>query len=901
MTAIPRATYRLQFNSRFTFDDAAAIVPYLRDLGISHVYASPFLKARSGSMHGYDIVDHNAFNPELGGEAGFLRMSDALRAAGLGLILDFVPNHMGVGLADNAWWLDVLEWGPKSPHARAFDIAWDALPHRRQPGVLLPILGKPYGEALRDGELTLKYDAATGSFAVWYFDHKLPVSPPGYSEILRQIVTTAGADATDAGRALRALADSQHGPHAPDRQEAPSFKERLVAIPDGEAVITRGLAAYAAETPHGLAALHRLLERQHYRLAFWRVAFSAINYRRFFDVNDLAGLRMEDPATFRASHALVARLIAEDRLQGLRLDHIDGLRDPMQYTRRLHQLARQLGKPDLYIIVEKILEGDEALPRFPGIAGTTGYEWLNAIMRLMLDGDGLPRLTHLWREISGQNQPFHQVVDEAKGVVLTTMLASEFTVLTRALARIAAGHFSTRDYTQDRLRAALDLYVREFPVYRTYVTGTGPSPHDRAIIERTIVRARQRWRGPDPDIFEFLRGAITLDLANDSGYSAPRVRAFAFRLQQFTGPLMAKALEDTAFYRDQRLIALNEVGGSPDAKPLGVDDFHALMQRRQKTTPHGLTATATHDTKRGEDTRMRILMLAELAPAWEEAVAHWRDINTVAVTVRDGRRMPSAAHEYMLYQTLFGTWPLSSTPDDRYRDRIAAYAQKAAREGKQETSWTNPDAEYEQNLDAFVRRILSSDRAAFIVSMSAFAERAARFGAAASLSQLVLKAMLPGVPDFYQGTELWDFSLVDPDNRQPVDFIRRQTLLNDNANASAWDSELFKFHVMRRLLALRNKFPDTFRLGTYQPIPLPDHRIIAFTRLHRQHQVLVIVARRFSNEQQPSGEPIPLRGTKVPQHDVLRDRVLTRENPRTFADILRDDPVAVLSSVPLFA
>ena len=900
MTAIPRDTYRLQFNSRFTFDDAAAIVPYLRDLGISHVYASPFLKARGGSTHGYDIVDHNAFNPELGGEAGFLRMSDALRAAGLGMILDFVPNHMGVGLADNAWWLDVLEWGPKSPHARAFDIAWDALPHRRQPGVLLPILGKPYGEALRDGELTLKYDAATGSFAVWYFDHKLPVSPPGYSEILRQIVTTAGAAEADAGRALRALADSQHGPHAPDRREAPSFKERLAAIPGGEAIIARGLTAYSADTPHGLAALHRLLERQHYRLAFWRVAFSAINYRRFFDVNDLAGLRMEDPATFRASHALVARLIAEDRLQGLRLDHIDGLRDPMQYTRRLHQLARQLGKPDLYIIVEKILEGDETLPRFPGVAGTTGYEWLNAIMRLMLDGDGLPRLTHLWHEISEQHQPFHQVVDDAKGVVLTTMLASEFTVLTGALARIAAGHFSTRDYTQDRLRAALDLYVREFPVYRTYVTGTGPSPHDRTIIEQTIARARKRWRGPDPDIFEFLRGAVTLDLAQDASYSAPRVRAFAFRLQQFTGPLMAKALEDTAFYRDQRLIALNEVGGSPDARPLDTDDFHALMQRRQKTTPHGLTATATHDTKRGEDTRMRILMLAELAPAWTEAVAHWRDINAVAVTARDGRRMPSAAHEYMLYQTLLGTWPLSTPLDDRYRDRIAAYARKAAREGKQETSWTNPDAEYEQSLDAFVRRILSPDHAAFIASMSAFASRAARHGAAASLSQLVLKATLPGVPDFYQGTELWDFSLVDPDNRRPVDFAARRALFDDDAATSAWDSEAFKFHVTRRLLTLRNKFPDTFRFGTYQPVPLVDDRYVAFTRLYRQHQVLVIVTRRFSR-QQTSPETVIPRGTKVPRYNVLRNDELTRERSLTLAEILHNDPAVVLSSAPLFA
>jgi (1->4)-alpha-D-glucan 1-alpha-D-glucosylmutase len=899
--AIPNATYRLQLNKGFTFDDAAAIVPYLRDLGISHVYASPFLKARSGSMHGYDIVDHNAFNPELGGEAGFLRMSDALRAAGLGLILDFVPNHMGVGLADNAWWLDVLEWGPKSPHARSFDIAWDALPHRRQPGVLLPILGKPYGDALRDGELTLNYDAETGSFAVWYFDHKLPVSPPGYSEILRQVVSTAGAEATQAGRALRALADSQNGPHAPHRYDAPSFKERLAAIPDREGIITRGLAAYAADTPHGLAALHRLLERQHYRLAFWRVAFSAINYRRFFDVNDLAGLRMEDPATFRASHALIARLIAEDRLQGLRLDHIDGLRDPMQYTRRLRQLARQLGKPDLYVIVEKILEGDEALPRFPGVAGTTGYEWLNAIMHMMLNGDGLPPLTALWREISGHDRPFPDVVDEAKGVVLTTMLASEFTVLTDALARIAAGHYSTRDYTQDRLRAALDLYVREFPVYRTYVIGTGPSPHDRATIEETIGRARRRWRGPDPDIFEFLRGAITLDLAKDASYSAPRVRAFAFKLQQFTGPLMAKALEDTAFYRDQRLIALNEVGGAPDAKPLGVDAFHTLMQRRQKTTPHGLTATATHDTKRGEDTRMRILMLAELAPAWAEAVARWRDINAHAVTVRDGRRMPSAVHEYMLYQTLLGTWPLASAPDERYRDRIAAYAQKAAREGKQETSWTNPDADYEQNLDAFVHGILSPDNAGFIHSMSTFASDAARLGAAASLSQLVLKATLPGVPDFYQGTELWDFSLVDPDNRRPIDFAKRRALLDNNCSTAAWNSELFKFHVTRRLLALRKKFPNTFRIGTYLPVPLAPDGIIAFTRMYRDHQVLVITGRRFSNDQDVTREATMQRGTKVPWHDVLRDRVLPRKQTLTYAEIMRDDPVAVLSSAPLFA
>jgi (1->4)-alpha-D-glucan 1-alpha-D-glucosylmutase len=894
MMNIPRATYRLQLNSRFTFDDAAAIVPYLRDLGISHVYASPFLKARSGSSHGYDIVDHNALNPELGGEAGFLRMSDALRGAGLGLILDFVPNHTGVGHADNAWWLDVLEWGPKSPYARSFDIDWDALPHRRQPGVLLPILGKPYGEALRDGELTLKYDAAAGSFAVWYFGHKLPVSPPGYSEILRQVVTTARADASEAGRALRALADSQHGPHAPDRREAPAFKERLAAIPGAEAIVTRGLAAYATSTSHGLAALHRLLERQHYRPAFWRIAFSAINYRRFFDVNDLAGIRMEDPATFQASHVLISRLISESRLQGIRLDHIDGLRDPMQYTRRLSRLARQLGHPELYIVVEKILEGGETLPRFPGVAGTTGYEWLNAIMHLMLDGDGLPSLTDLWRQISGERRPFRAIVDDSKSTVLTTMLASEFTVLTNALARIAAGHFSTRDYTRDRLRAALDLYVREFPVYRTYVTGTGPSPTDRAIIEGTIDRARRRWRGPDPDIFEFLRGVITLDLAKDAGYSAPRVRAFALKLQQFTGPLMAKALEDTAFYRDSRLIALNEVGGSPDAGSLSVDDFHVLMQRRQETAPHGLTATATHDTKRGEDTRARILMLSALAPQWATAVAQWRTINANAVTMRNGKRIPSDAHEYMLYQTLLGTWPVSSAPDDTYCERIVAYARKAAREGKQETSWTNPDAVYEDGLEAFVRKILSPAHADFIDSMSAFAADTARLGAAASLSQLVLKATLPGVPDFYQGTELWDFSLVDPDNRRPVDFVKRQTLLREETDTD-WRSETFKFHTTCRLLALRKQFPETFESGAYRPIASPDNTFIAFTRACRTHHVLV-AARLQCSDEHSSLARLTFHGTKKRMFDLLRNRVVDLSHAATIGDIVGILPVAVLSS-----
>ena len=519
---VPLATYRLQLTKDFGFDDAAKLVPYLKQLGVSHLYASPFLKARPGSTHGYDIVDHDRLNPELGGEDAFLRLSDALREHGLGLILDFVPNHMGVGHADNAWWLDVLEWGQKSPHARSFDIDWDGLPHRRHPGVLLPILGRPYGDALQAGEIELTYDAASGSFALWYFDNKLPVNPQRYSEMLRTIVGASGRADEPAGRALLALAGDYRDPNSPDYLGAADLKNRLAAIDGGGEVIARGLAAYRADSDSGAGTLHRLLERQHYRLAYWRVAFSAVNYRRFFDINDLAGIRPEDTATFRAMHALVARLIRDDRLQGLRLDHIDGLRDPAQYTRRLERMVRKLRReaglpPQFYVIVEKILGLGEPMPRLPGVAGTTGYEWLNVVSRVLVDGDGLGPLDETWRGFTGEQATLAAMIEAAKLRVIDTMLASEFNVLTRALSRIAAGHFSTRDFTIDRLRAALQRYVVEFPIYRTYVTAAGASTADRANIEATIGRARARWSGPDPEIFDFLRNAITLDLAAQSG------------------------------------------------------------------------------------------------------------------------------------------------------------------------------------------------------------------------------------------------------------------------------------------------------------------------------------------------------------------------------------------------
>jgi len=851
---VPLATYRLQLTKDFGFDGAATLAPYLKTLGITHLYASPFLKARPGSTHGYDIIDHDRLNPELGGEEGFARLTAALKQNNLGLILDFVPNHMGVGHADNLWWLDVLEWGQQSPHALSFDIDWNALPHRRHPGVLIPILGRPYGDALQSGEIELRYDAATGSFAAWYFDHKLPINPQRYGEMLRTIVAAADAAEEPAGRTLIALADDYRALNAPSYREAPAFKRRLAGIEGAEAVIARGLPVYH---PHGEAtagALHRLLERQHYRLAYWRVAFSAVNYRRFFDINDLAGLRVENLATLRAIHPLVVRLIAAGELQGLRLDHIDGLRDPAQYARRLRQLIRKQGhhRGAFYVIVEKILADGEPIPAFPGVAGTTGYEWLNVISRVMVDGHGLERLERTWRDFTGERSDFAAMLEAAKATVIETMLASEFTVLTQALSRIAAGHFSTRDYTIDRLRAALQRYVIEFPVYRTYVTAGGASTDDRATIAAAIARARALWRAPDPEIFDFLHAVITLDLADNPGYSAPRVRNFALKLQQFTGPLMAKALEDTSFYRYHRLLALNEVGGDPAADAIAPDDFHRRQQQRAKSGAGGLTATATHDTKRGEDARARILALSEMAEEWETCVRSWREKNALLAQYVEGERRPSLSHEYMLYQALIGAWP--ERVDADFIARMQAYALKAAREGKQETSWTSPNEGYEAGLMKFVGDLFGETSAEFVASFSVFAARTALIGALNALSQLVLKALTPGVPDFYQGTEFWDLSLVDPDNRRPVDFARRRTLLEEALPAWAdlaaeWRDGRIKLALTQRLLRLRHAYSDVFRRGGYEPLPVNGahaEHVIAFTRGWKRRQVTVAVGRHFA-------------------------------------------------------
>ncbi len=858
--AIPIATYRLQLTADFNFDAAAAVVPYLKALGITHLYTSPFMKAAEGSTHGYDIVDHTKLNPELGGEEGFERLSAALKQHDIGLILDFVPNHVGVHFAGNPWWLDVLEWGEASPHAASFDIDWDQLPYRARGGVLLPILGTSYGAALESGEIELRYHASEGSFSAWYFEHRLPIAPERYSEILRMIVKEAAAEDSPAGEHILTLASRYTGLRHPNHREAPAFKAELKAIEGAAEVIGRGLGAYRAGPGRAAPtlALHHLLERQHYRLGHWRLASSDINYRRFFDVNTLAGLRVEDAGTFDAVHSLVKTLIADGKLQGLRLDHIDGLRDPAQYFQRLRRMVREAQgehtRP-FYTVIEKILGEGEKLPKFSGVHGTTGYEWMNVLTQVLVDGNGLAPLDEVWRQISNQSPKLEPVLRDAKRRVLETLLASEFTVLSRLLARIASGHYSTRDYSADSLRQALELYVLHFPVYRTYLTSAGPTAHDRALIAATIDKARADWYAADDGIFDFLRDSLTMDLVKPgrAAHSVPRVRRFALKVQQFTGPLTAKALEDTAFYRYHRLLALNEVGGDPSAQALPVEAFHAMMATRARDWPHGMTATATHDTKRGEDARSRIMALSEMPGEWTSTVARWKLLNAPHLVVDGEMRAPSATFEYMLYQTLLGAWQ----PDDAtFSERLQAYALKAAREGKEETSWLNPHAAYEAGLKAFIVRILDhSQSSEFLDSLLTLARRVTLMGALNSLSQLTLKATLPGVPDFYQGTEFWDFSMVDPDNRRPVDFAARARALDALERPDwprlieNWPGGELKLAWTRHLLKLRTECADVFTQGDYVPLEINgthrDH-FIAYARRHDREAVIAIVARRFA-------------------------------------------------------
>jgi (1->4)-alpha-D-glucan 1-alpha-D-glucosylmutase len=938
MNATPRATYRLQFNRDFTFADADALVDYLADLGISHLYASPFLKARPGSTHGYDIIDHNQINPEIGAIEQLNALTDRLKHRGMGLVLDFVPNHMGIGGDDNAWWLDVLEWGRLSPYAEFFDVDWRAGRPDLVGKVLLPVLGEPYGAILEKGEIRLRFDPGDGSFSAWYYEQRFPIAPQRYAALLRNAVAPA-----EHSEALKRLTDGfarvseRRGTRrrAAIHAEGTRLKAELAEFAGREAALAAALQR-AAESINGEAGnaaswrrLHALLEAQSYRVAYWRVAADEINYRRFFNINDLAGIRIELPELFERVHRLVLRLVAEGRLQGLRIDHIDGLFDPAAYCRRLqHDAAAAAGLPEgaFYITVEKILAPYEALRDWP-VAGSTGYDFIREAGGLFIDPAGAAPLLRAWRRFTGRTVRFEAVLYAGKRRITEVNLASEAEVLAGEFHALSRSHLRSRDFTRNGMRAALDEVIAAFPVYRTYVSEAGAGAEDRRYIDWAVAQAKKRWPGSDTSIFDFIHGVLSLDLAQrGSGYGQTTVRQLAMRFQQLTGPVMAKGAEDTAFYRYVPLLALNEVGGDPGRFGVSVAAFHHMSQERAKIWPAAMLASSTHDTKRGEDARARLAVLSELPGEWARRVALWARLNRLRRGEVDGEPAPDRNDEYFFYQTVLGAWPLDLATEDAaglgaFAARVQATMTKAVREAKERSSWSNPNAEYEAMLGRFVAGALDGSRPnPFVADMHGFVMRLARPGAINSLAQTLVKLAAPGVADTYQGGELWDYSMVDPDNRRAVDWHLRRRLLDELVErfgtgeigrqpfaelAAQWRDGREKLFLTWRALALRARAPTLFAGGAYRPLATSGRhgdRLCAFARI-ANGAIAVAVVPRLVLPLLGEGGTIDWGDTAVelPEgdswRDVLAQRPLGRRDGAIAAgDLLADFPVALLAS-----
>ncbi|MYZ47945.1 malto-oligosyltrehalose synthase [Propylenella binzhouense] len=827
---LPTATYRLQFRNGFDFGKAAALAPYFARLGVSHVYASPIFRAAPGSTHGYDVADFGEIEPAIGGEQGFLAFAAALRSAGIGLILDFVPNHMGAS-PFNPWWRDVLEWGQASPFAGHFDIDWSA------PKLIVPVLGEAYGRALADGKLGLDLDEADGGVSFSYGDLRLPIAPPSYARILGRLEEESFPEL-----ARRfAIAD-------PDT--APELKAELARLVSDRAVAERVRHAIDAVVADH-AALHDLHEDQFWRLTFWRAARETLTYRRFFEIADLVGIKVERPKVFEDVHALLLRLVAEGAVDGIRLDHIDGLADPKTYLVRLQGAIGS--EAPFYLLVEKILGPGETLRDDWPIAGTTGYEFITALAGLFMDPARAAEATAAYERFIGSAVDYEAMVLDTKRRILSRNLAGELEFLKQLGCTLSAGDPMTRDIGADSLRRAVMEIAAALPVYRTYVNVEGPAAEDLALIENAMAAARTGREVEDESAIDFVGRMLRLDFADPA--SQATALEFATRFQQTTGPVMAKALEDTLFYRFNRLVALNEVGGEPDRFGASREDFHQAMRTRLGDQPGGLSATATHDTKRGEDARARLYVLGEVPGRWAAAAERWRVVNSGLRTELDDGTAPEPAMEWLFYQALAGAWPADLDPRDRdglaaLAERLDAYMTKVVREAKLRTSWTTPSPTYEDAVSRFVKGALAPDHW-FAADFAATCAPIWTAGALNGLSQLAIKLCAPGVPDIYQGTETWDLSLVDPDNRRPVAYDALQALLTaaeapGGDPLADWRSGAPKLRLMRSGLALRRERPDLFGKGEYFPLDLAgraEGHALAFARRHGEDAVIVVASR----------------------------------------------------------
>jgi (1->4)-alpha-D-glucan 1-alpha-D-glucosylmutase len=835
---IPRATYRLQLRREFPFEAAERAVPYLAALGISHLYLSPVLASRKGSVHGYDGVDFTHVDPEIGGEEGLRALVAAARRHGMGILADIVPNHMAVGGADNRFWLDVLENGRDSRYAHFFDIDWDTPDPAFEGKVAAPFLGAPYGEALANGEIRLVFDPHMRRLCAAYYHHRFPIDPGDYGEILR---------AGDAS--LAPLADRFDEARTPE-----AFKEARLALAStaGE---TLEAALRAISAPE---RLHPILERQNWRLAWWRTAGDEINWRRFFDITELAGLRVEEEDVFEAVHAEIFRLYAEGLIDGLRIDHVDGLADPAGYGRRLRERLGEIApqrppeapEGPAIVLVEKILAHDETLSADWAVDGTTGYEFMDAVSGLLHSADGEEMFTDLWSEISGRYPDFASEELDARNEMLVRNFAGQLDAVAHAFHDLARLDLETRDVTYHALRRALIALIAAFPAYRTYATAGAAPGSDAPILERAVSAAKEMAGPGEAAIVDLIGGWIQGVGVADQAVRARAVVAF----QQLCAPVAAKAVEDTAFYRYGRLVSRNDVGSDPGRFAIPREVFHAQAMERAARFPHSMLATATHDHKRGEDLRARLAALSEVPAEWADRVGTWLDLNK-----RHAQDRVDPADEYVFYQMLLGAWPFDLAPDDRegvmrLGGRLARWQEKALREGKLNSSWTEPDAEYEAACRRFVEEVTDPDIApAFLDSVHAFVSALAPAGAANGLVQTFLRCTTPGVPDCYQGREFWDFSLVDPDNRDPVDYAVREAALADGASladlAGRWRDGRVKQRLIARLLDARLRQPELFAEGDYAPLEVRGHRaahVVAFARRRSSSALIAVAARHLA-------------------------------------------------------
>lgn len=935
---IPVATYRLQFNHRFRFADAGKIISYLNDLGITDIYASPYFRAKEKSLHGYDIVDPTSLNPEVGDEKEYHGLIRELQRYGMGQVLDIVPNHMCIDSSYNEWWMDVLENGPGSAYAAFFDIDWDPVKKELRNKVLLPVLGDQYGKVLENKELQLTYDE--DSFFVNYYEHRFPVNTRTYLYILRHRLHTLKNLLSSENHDYRELlciieelnrlpvySDKNPGRAVERQRERETLKLRLRTLyrqsPQIRGFLEKNLRLFngTAGKSKTFDLLDKLLNKQAYRLSYWRVAAEEINYRRFFDINNLGSIRMEDPAVFRETHKLIFRFIQEGRITGLRVDHPDGLYNPSEYFRDLQRgcfISRQAGiikKPDtdtkngpadetlerelsrqydelcssdkqfkpFYIVGEKILTKGERMPEEWPIFSTTGYVFLNSLNGIFIETAHGREFDQIYEKFIREEYRFQDVVYESKKLIMKISMSSEINTLGHYLNSLSEKDRQTRDFTLNSLTDVIKEVIAFFPVYRTYTYSYAVNERDRQYVEVAVSKAKRKNTAVNESIFDFLRNVLLLDFPQGfSDEAKQRWLDFVMRFQQITGPVMAKGLEDTSFYIYNRLVSLNEVGGMPERFGTPLDTFHGQNIERIKFWPNALIASATHDTKRSEDVRARINVLSEVPGEWKRRIMDWNRMNRKKKVVVNGRKAPERNEEYLFYQTIIGAWPLHASDNAEYREfvqRIKDYMIKALREAKQNTSWINPDPGYEEAVLVFIESVLTRTPGnSFMEDFEAFQKFIAHLGMFNSLSQAMLKITCPGVPDFYQGAELWDFSLVDPDNRRPVDYEKRKKMLSALIEreaetgtakfarqlAEARKDGMIKLFFTRKALHFRRNNRELFERGEYIPLEVSGKRadnVCAFAR-RLGSSLSVTAVPRLLAEVIPETDSLPL-GKKI--------------------------------------